>query len=307
MLLLAGAALGGYFLLRDRSAPSGGALSQFGGGSMTAGGGRDIVAALGEGPTDAREQGILDAVDQGHFVPIDWIGIDVDYGGHMLRIFVASDSLRIGHEGDSVRVSVRHGTAQTIADRLGAVLPTSRLSDLAWEAAETVLRPVVMPADARMASTSRMIAYSEAVDREKAAAGGDDSKLCRTVGKDWVTTERLLTADGQIARPASSTIGKGGGDEPASANFGWHVRGAPSVSPGGQPVLQSVGLAHDMRHVDYSQTVQLCRADCLVDGRPARIVDVMRDPALAFLVSDEVKEGTACRVTRHPAVAEAIA
>ena len=97
--------------------------------------------------------------------------------------------------------------------------------------------------------------------------------LVETVGKNWVLSNLLATHAGK------------------AANYGWYDSRAPSHSkPGGHgphPLWQPLGLAHDQAHVDYSQILRLVHRTCVLDGELRDIVDVMRDPTLASLVSDE--------------------
>lgn len=268
--------------------------------------GRTWALGLPKGPTPSREQAIVDAVAGGFFVPPVWQLITYEKDGHTVSISGWADALAIGYV-DPIRVNVNHATAQRIADLLGLMLPTTRMSDAAF-LASTRLFPQTMPADAKMASTERMIAHSDKCETAKQRAG---ASFVRDCGKDWVNSERLMLPDGRPAPVGKSTIG-GANSALASANFGWHWVAVPSAaeafkrgnaplkSPGGMPVYQSVGLAHDRNHTDYSQTLTLYQKTCTIDGQGGLIEDFMRDPSKAYLLSDEVTKGQVCRVWRLP-------
>jgi hypothetical protein len=221
--------------------------------------GSEFVRALPVTPGASREGAILDAVTAGQ-ARLVWTTIEARHLGHIATIRVSEDALAIGDADDWVRVTVNHTTAQQIADHFNALLPTTRISDLIFGHAAVRLTPCLQHADADMALTSRMLQHHEAVELKRAGRPG----LVSTVGKDWVVTNRL------VGRPDRS------------ANYGWHDSAAPNGL-----VWQPLGLAHDRWHVDYSQVVRLVDRNIEVDGVARDLVDVLRDPELAPLVSSE--------------------
>ena len=238
-------------------------------------GGLAFILSLPERPTMEREQRILEAVLAGHIRPIAWRPVDCSRAGHSCTVFVADDALAIGNDVDFVRVSVRHPTAQHIADAIGALLPTTRISDQAWVHADVVLNPKTQVPNSAMANTSRMLAHHRAIENARNGVNG----LVRTVGKDWVITNLLE------GRPTRSAL------------FGWHAAWGSHSSPGGARVVQPLSVnAHGADYVDYSHTVCLVSRRCIVDGVERNLVDVMTSDTLAILVSDEGP----LRTTRHP-------
>lgn len=156
-----------------------------------------------------------------------------------------------------MRVSLTAASAQRVADHLGTVLPTTRICDLIWAQARVRASPSTQLADAQMAWTSRMVRHSREVDDKVRCRAG----LRANVGKDWVLTNALA------------------GKPQLAANYGWY-------RPNGQPI-QTLGLKHDIHHVDYSQVVRLVRRDVIVDGRVRDIEEVGKDATLAPLLSSE--------------------
>jgi hypothetical protein len=267
--------------------------------------GRAWANALPKNATADRGAAILAAVGAGFWRRPDRVAVQADKGGRSVVIYTWGDCLAIGLS-DPVRVNLSHADAQRLADRLGMVVGTSRMCDAAYAAAPAKLFPQTTPADAGMATTARMIVHSDKVSTARNKLLGQPfGGYARDNGKDWVTTERLLTPGGTPAPPSHSSIGAGGGSVPAGANFGWHADSAGLRSPGGFAVFQSIGLAHDMNYSDYSQCVTLYDAVCEIDGAERSVVEVLRSPELAWLLSDDVTQGHACRVWRHPAVPEA--
>lgn len=267
--------------------------------------GRTWASMLPKKAVAEREAQILAAVDSRFYITPDLVPITYVKDGHTVTIYGWSDALAIGTE-DPIRVNVWHSTAQRIADRLGLMLPTTRMADAAWTLAANLnddlpsakLPTLTTNADSGMADTSRMIKESDMIENARRKNGIDSHQLGRDNGKDWVNTERLIGAP----LPTHSTIGGGGGSVPAGANFGWH--GGGYKSPGGMAVFQSVGLAHDMNYTDYSQMLTLYGKDATVDGVTRSVASFLADPATAYLLSDEVKAGQAAQIWRHPAVPE---
>lgn len=207
---------------------------------------------------------------------------------HSCTVYVAADALALGDDDDFVRVNLRQPTAQRIADDMMAMLPTTRISDHAWQQADVRLSPHSQRADSRMAFTERMVDHHDAIEAERQGRRG----LVRTVGKEFVITNLLA------GKPERCAI------------FGWHTPLGRSRSPGGLPVVQPLTVnKHWAGFTDYSQTVCLVARMCLVyDVTSAGtewnryhwrdLAEVLTHPTDAWLVSDEGP----LVVTHHPAV-----
>jgi hypothetical protein len=246
----------------------------------TDGGGRAFVQGLPAGPGAKREAMILQAVRQGFVRPLEWKAVDCSRGGHTCTVYVLADAIAVGTADDWVRVSVSTLTAQMIADQLGALLPTPRICDRAWAAADTKLNPRPQPPDSKMASTARMLSYHDAVEKERAGAGG----LVRPVGKSFVLINDL-------AGPAK-LHGQTVPGSQRTAIYGWHRKN-------GKAIQNATDNAHVAGYTDYSHTVaDLVRADCVVDGAERQLAAVYMDPELGALVSDMGP----LKLTRHPGV-----
>lgn len=239
--------------------------------------GSEFIRSLPEKPGAERERRILEAVRAGLALPVRWVPVQTSWRDHVGTIFVAEDALAIGEPDDWVRVTVSHTTAQHIADVLDARLPTSHISDLAYAQAAVVLPPCIQAWDPRSMNTSRMLRHHHEVESHRAGRAG----LVRTVGKDWVLTNKLA------------------GRPDRAANYGWHSPRAPYRVRSGLSVWQGVGTRHCRTHTDYSQVLCLVRKTMTVDGVERALDDVLRSPDLYGLVS---REGPLL-FTRHPGVA----
>jgi GH25 family lysozyme M1 (1,4-beta-N-acetylmuramidase) len=122
---------------------------------------------------------------------------------------------------------------------------------------------------------------TDKMSKETQKLGGEVAGPARNVGKIWALTNRLVTEPNR------------------AANYGWYDDAAGFWNPTRTlRVYQPLALAHDLSHVDYSQTQWFVKNDCLVDGEPRALAEVLVDPVLSSLVSDEGP----LRIVRHPGV-----
>lgn len=239
--------------------------------------GSEFLAALPEKPAE-REAAIVEAVRAGHVAPIDWREVLSEHAGHQAILWVSGDALRIGDAEDSIRISTTARTAQRIADALGCILPTTRVCDLIWEQATVRVPPCsqkLPPEDTRpLTCNARLLQHHERVEAKLGGARG----LIENVGKHWVLSNKLAA------------------DPNKAANYGWFdaAGGArfasgpsPQAKPGKHRLFQPLGTAHAIDHLDYSQVVRLVRRWAMVDGVRRDLAEVLCDPELAGLVSDE--------------------
>jgi hypothetical protein len=204
----------------------------------------------------AREQAIWQAVLNLQIV-LDWQPLEFDTpAGARVTLLVSRDTLRVGDDQDSVRVCASHRLAQQIADQLDAVLPSARLSDVIWAAADLKVEPATQSwyggkgGDGTMATTRRMLDYHQIVERQVAAR---PYRLLAGHHKDWINSPKL-------GSPGAVTMSKEVATVPAGCNYGWH-----SVKAGNEPsqtiptvnVWQMPAVKHVWTHSDYSQQVRL--------------------------------------------------
>lgn len=233
--------------------------------------GTDFAKTLPDDIT-AREDLIVQAVRDGHAI-ITWYELPLAGGA---TVEVTADAIRIGEPDDALRVNLSATGLQRVADVLGASLLTSAVADdIHRYAAQhgTVLKPLQQGwwADGSMATTRRMVEQSRLVDEQlrKARATIPKTPVVSGQCKDFVLSARLNSA------PLDT-----------SANFGWHDPNAGLRSPSGLAVLQSVGLAHDRWHSDYSQGGRLMRK-LRINGQLVPIPTALIDPTNHVIISDE--------------------
>lgn len=180
-------------------------------------------------------------------------------GGRTLVYHVAPDYLAVGHDGDFVRIPLSADAAQAAADATGCLLPTTRVVDQVFAQAAVRLAPQPLPPTAAMTTVDYFVRHHRAVETQRGSRplGG----LTAGHKKDVVLTNRLASRPGRVAI------------------YGWH-------RPNGLPI-QPLSLVHEGAYADYSHGVRLVAAEALLDGRSVSLVQVLRDPALAGLLSAE--------------------
>jgi hypothetical protein len=231
---------------------------------------------LPEKPGPDRDAAILQYIRGGNY-DVSWAQLVA--GPVSINVF--ADALKI----DGIRINVSALLQQQIADLLGCMLLTPKIADLLYAARAVTLDPSPQSIDA---STTAMIVHSKRVDDALAAAGGvGPGGIVQTSGKHWVIANALEAHPGR------------------AENYGWHFAGATfggsswegAVTPG-MRLIQGQGWAHDMSHVDYSQTCFLMHRACIVNGTPMDLAAVLTDADLASNLSHEGP----LRVLRQPGV-----
>jgi hypothetical protein len=177
--------------------------------------------------------------------------------------FVTPDYLAIGSDADYLLLPLTPQTAQRLADGLGCSLPTPKMVDAIYSAATVKLAPSPIPPSAEMTSivvfsNHNAIIRAQRVEQLPAYPLG---ALVAGHKKDVVISARLTTAPGKVAI------------------YGWHrTNGAP---------IQPLYLGHTAGWVDYSQCTRLVQQKLFVNGQAKTVAEVLADPVLAGLLSDE--------------------
>ena len=178
-----------------------------------------------------------------------------------ITICVTPDYLALGSDTDFLRIPTGLRTALTVAARFGFVLPTPKMVDAIYEQAEVHLRPEPLPPGPQMRSNAYYLDHQRRIREQRLALHAPLGTLIAGQKKDLVVSNRLWRRAGRVAI------------------YGWH-RGA------GTPI-QPLSTVHGARYADYSHGVRLVSAVAYVNRPPRSIFDVLQDPWLAGIVSDE--------------------
>ncbi len=229
--------------------------------SATALGGRAFARSIADSPLEEREARILEAVRAGD-VP-DFLRtlapVTVEDGTNTVTYFVTADYLAIGSDADYFLIPLTPYTAQRIADRLDCTLPTPKMVDDIYKNASVKRTPSPIPPSPAMTTAPVFLRHNETVLAEP----GDRPLGALAAGhkKDVVISNRVFSTPGKVAI------------------YGWH-------RPDGRPI-QPLYTGHAASWVDYSHGVRLVRRGMIVNGAPKSIEEVLADPRLAPLLSNE--------------------
>ncbi|MFZ5952796.1 MAG: hypothetical protein ACOYXC_18985 [Candidatus Rifleibacteriota bacterium] len=180
---------------------------------------------------------------------------------HTITYKVMPDYLAIGSDSDFVRVPMTPAAAQRIAEAFGCILPTTKMVDDIYRNASTRLNPQTMPPTGQMTSNQYFVEHSRMIETQRRNSGHTQGQLLAGHKKDVVISNRLNNNPNKVAI------------------YGWH-------RSNGNPI-QPLSTVHSEDYADYSHGIRLIQKRVVVDGREMDIEDVLRDPTLCQLLSNE--------------------
>lgn len=183
--------------------------------------------------------------------------------GRLLRatIFVTPDYLAIGSQVDFIRVPMNYHTARKVAAAFGFTLPTRRIVDAIYDQSDNHFGPQPLPPGPRMRSIGYYHKHNQKISQQRFSLGITLGELVSGHKKDVVISNRLKRTAGRIAI------------------YGWHrADGTP---------IQPLSTVHGAGYADYSHGIRLVSEKVLIDGKLHSVFDVLKDPELAPLLSDE--------------------
>lgn len=176
-------------------------------------------------------------------------------------VFVMPEYLAIGSDKDFLRIPMNLYTASTIASRMGFILPTRKIVNAIYEQSAFHFSPEPMTPGPEMRSTEYYRIHNEKIEAQARTLGVTPGALVSGHKKDVVITNLLASNPGRIAI------------------FGWQrLTGIP---------IQPLSTVHGACYADYSHGIRLISETAFVDGQPASVYDVLEDPLLSRVLSDE--------------------
>jgi hypothetical protein len=229
--------------------------------SMNLMGGGAFATSIANLATQEREAAIIAEVSKGNLPAFarKFVEIRVKKDQHELVYQVTPDYFAIGDDADFMRMPLTPAAARKIADSMKCTLPTRKMVNDIYQQATIKLAPKPMT-EAREAMITFM-QHSRIIEEQRARAGKPLGELVAGHKKDVVISNRLKEKPGKVAI------------------YGWH-------KPDGKPI-QPLYVGHGDFYVDYSHGIRLIKNECVVDGNAMKIVDVLKDPKLCDLISDE--------------------
>ena len=230
-------------------------------------GGAEVARDIRNLDLEAREERIYTEVAQGN-VPtwlrqlgrVEMTG-EVDGRKHRVTFWVTPDYLAVGSDSDFFLVPLSPQTAQRIADLVGGSLPTPRMVDAVWASARIRLTPIRIGPNEFMTTVRYFERHDRLVRSQRMLYGVPPGVFVAGHKKDVVLSATLSANPGKVAI------------------YGWH-------RPDGQPIQRlHTGLMDSW--VGYNHGIRLVDRGILVDGTGRDLLDVLRDPELAPLLSDD--------------------
>lgn len=176
-----------------------------------------------------------------------------------VTLWVMKDYLAVGSDHDFIRVPMNPVTAQRVADALGYMLPTARIVDEIYRAADKKLPPnPFKPSDA-MVTVEEFVRHDRVIRQQLDNDIPDD--LIAGHKKDVVLTNQLDD------RPQKVAI------------YGWHQIGGLPIQP--------LSTVHGNWYADYSHGIRLISGMMLVDRQTYPVTEVLQDAELSPLISYE--------------------
>lgn len=231
--------------------------------------GTAFMSRIREMPREEREEEIFHAAAAGNIpdflrqtVILRGEFEDLEGTRHLLEYEVMPDYLAIGSDEDFCRIPMNPLTAQRLADLFGASLLTARLSDHIWSQADVKPEPFFYkPVGNANELTIKFEEHNAQTEKQLAEAGGRHGQLVAGIKKDVIISSRIAE------RPDRVVI------------YGWH-------KPDGNPI-QPVYSGHVWWYVDYSHGIRFMNRQVLLDGRPADVRELLKDPVLFRVLSNE--------------------
>ncbi|HOX56691.1 MAG TPA: hypothetical protein PLC99_07350 [Verrucomicrobiota bacterium] len=177
--------------------------------------------------------------------------------------YATPDYLAIGSDKDYFLMPISPNTAQRIADVVHCSLPTPKMVNQIYVAAEVKLAPSPIPPSPAMTTVAVFGKHNEIVQAQRAEKLPAHPLGALVAGhqKDVVLTPKLASSPGKVAI------------------YGWHqTNGVP---------IQPLYLKHIASWVDYSQCIRFVQQGMMVNGATKTVAEVLADSALAGLLSDE--------------------
>ena len=171
--------------------------------------------------------------------------------------YVSPDYVSIGTNEDWARLPLTPMAAQTLADTLHCFLPTRKMVNDIYGQAQVKLAPV--PLYAFRDSSVIMYHHHLIIEGQRKGMPG----LIAGIKKDVVISDKLTKSD----------------KKDREAIYGWHQLNGQAIQP--------LYTGHVNWWVDYSHGIRLVYRTITVDGKEMDYIEVMKNPILKRLLSDE--------------------
>lgn len=188
----------------------------------------------------------------------------IDTKIYKLEIYVLPDYLSIGTDSNFFYIPTTPMLAQQIADLTNAVLPTKKMVDEIYANAKIKLEPKPITPSKAMTTVPVFIDHNKIVveQLENYKQQHLHSELTAGNKKDIIISNKIY-----------------GQPTPRVVIYGWHRLNGRAI----QPVYNK----HTNTWADYSHGVRLISNVGYLNGKQIKLTDLLKDPTLHELLSDE--------------------
>jgi hypothetical protein len=226
--------------------------------------GSAFIDAIAELPRQEREAAVQRELLAGNIPdflrrlrPITAKAVGIDGVARTVVYEVMPDYLAIGSDEDFVRMPMNPYTAQAFCDAFGYVLPTRKMVDDIWAAAEVHVDPRPLTEEREAARTFHQ--HHRIIEEQ--LAGQPRGVFVAGTKKDVVVSNRVQERPNRVAI------------------YGWHYRDGKPIQP--------LTIVHVDWYVDYSHGIRPVRRTMRVDGTEMSFEAILSDPHRSNLLSDE--------------------
>ncbi len=228
--------------------------------------GSQFIAEVAGMELTQREDRVIQEISSGNipgflraFIPVS---VSAVIGGTPTdaTYYVMPDYVCIGRDDDFVRMPMTPLIAQPIADAFECLLPTRKMVDDIYAQATVKLAPApISPDTVDITLATTFYRHHQIIEGQR--EGQPLGELIGGIKKDVVITPLLEDNPGHVAI------------------YGWHqLNGVP---------IQPLYLGHVDWYVDYSHGIRLVKQRMVVNGSEMSVAEVLADPELHVLLSDE--------------------
>jgi hypothetical protein len=191
------------------------------------------------------------------FVDVDVTAQGLDGRAHAGTFRAAFDYLAIGSNEDFVRIPMTPASATVICRAFNYSLPTRKMVDAIYKNAFDKLEP--KPLTENRESVMTFVQHNQIIEDQLRRQGNQVDVA--GIKKDVVITPALKVKPNKVAI------------------YGWHkLDGKP---------IQPLYTGHADFYVDYSHGIRLIAGTMMVDNVERTVSEVLKDPELSTLLSDE--------------------
>ncbi len=238
----------------------------------TAAGGSIFASLISGKSLEEREKAVVKEILNGNvpsfsrkLKPIT-VNKTVNLEKYELTFFTVCDYMAIGSDEDYLYMPMTPSTAQYLADELECSLPTKKMVDLIYNAAEIKLYPQPIPPSDKMTTVPVFKQHTDSIKLQISQLGFDRSADSIIAGhkKDVIISNKIYSSDRNYDRVVI---------------YGWHL--------GVNNPIQPVYNGHIAAYADYSHGIRFIADTVWLNGNAVHIDSVLENPELSVLLSDE--------------------